>query len=134
MGYLDNRCYVLVRFKDGYMDGDIDSLKELLALAGVKMELTGLADNGFPQDGESVHVCFYFDRDAVKKKLTRGAGRHQKDSFNSLTMQQYKERIEMGDTVAEIAEYVGLSRATLYRRVKEAENLPGPDDCKYITY
>lgn len=107
--------------------GDLQELKRYMLAAGFSVNETKAADN-------NTTITITFESKELDAKRTRRAGRHAKDSFNSLTMQQYKKYIADGETVAQIAEYVGLSRSTLYRRVKAAESLGVPDDCNYITY
>lgn len=113
---------------DYFTAGDVDKLQEMLKTVGIEIEKSKTA-------GGHTHVIIKFDTLEFKKKMGRSAGRHEKGAFDSLTLQQYKARLAAGETVAQIAESVGLSRATLYRRVKATENMPGADDSmKQVTW
>ena len=103
--------------------GSVEELRALLDKIGVKMIVTE-----DPQDPTYSRVEFEYDPVAVTRSSTRYAGRKKKDAFNLLTLAEYRERVANGETLQQIADYVGLSRSTFYRRVKAAESLPGIDD------
>lgn len=57
-----------------------------------------------------------------KKKVTRGAGKHRKQhTYGIIELKEVEQKIEMigADNVAK---EMGISRSTLFRRLKEAKN------------
>ena len=108
--------------------GSVEELQELLDKIGVKMIVS--EDQ---QDPSYSRVDFEYDAAAVDRRfITRRAGRKKRDSFNRLTLTEYRERVANGETLEQIANYVNLSRSTLYRRVKAAELQPGDDSYKIV--
>lgn len=120
--------YVDVTVIDYLTCGDVEALRKMLENVGIEIEKRETS-------GDHARFIIKFDTTAFKKKMGRSAGRHEKYAFESLTLQEYKRRIAAGETAAMIADSLGLSRATLYRRVKAAEMEPGADDSlKYVTW
>lgn len=57
-----------------------------------------------------------------RKKVTRGAGKHRKQhTYGIIELKEVEQKIEMigADNVAK---EMGISRSTLFRRIKEAKN------------
>ena len=108
-----------------YTFGSVEELQALLDKIGVKMIVTEE-----PQNPTYSRVEFEYDPVAVDRRaISRNAGRKSRvDGFNHLTLAEYRERVANGQTITQIAEYVGLNRSTFYHRVKAAEKLPGNDD------
>lgn len=71
------------------------------------------------KSGDSVAV-FEFDRDRIKEKRNRSAGRKRLDITELYT---YGDILDMRKTMttSQIAKSLNLSRTTLYRRMKEHE-------------
>lgn len=64
-----------------------------------------------------------YDNEALKKKLSRSAGMHRKITNSYITIGEAKERMRNGETAEKIAKELGISRATLFRRLKELGEL-----------
>lgn len=56
-----------------------------------------------------------------RKKVTRGAGKPRKNTFGILELKEVENRIEMFGA-DNVAKELGISRSTLFRRIKEAKN------------
>lgn len=57
-----------------------------------------------------------------KKKVTRGAGKHRKQhTYGVIELKEVEQKIEMIG-VDNVAKELGISRSTLFRRLKEAKN------------
>lgn len=120
--------FVGVTVVDYLTCGDVEKLREMLENVGIEIKKGETSEN-------HTRFTIKFDTAAFKKKMGRSAGRHEKYAFESLTLQEYKRRIAAGETAAMIADSLGLSRATLYRRVKAAKREPGSDDSlKHVTW
>lgn len=98
---------------------DTAKLNELLQKIGAKAEIQDLGDGYY-------RLSVKYDPEEVQKKVTRGAGRPQKSAKEWLTIGAVREMAK-AQGVAATAEYLGLSKATYYRRMKEYANVPDGD-------
>ena len=105
---------VTITAQKNSIQGNTREVKELLKRIGIQVDVE---DTG----ADCIEIKLDYDLYASMKACTRKAGRKTKDAFRSLTLEDYRKRREDGQTLDEIAEYVGLSRSTLYRRAKAAE-------------
>lgn len=98
------------------IQGNTREVKALLERIGIHVDIKDASAN-------CIEIKLDYDLYASMNACTRNAGRKTKDAFRALTFEDYRKRRDRGQTMDEIAEYVGLSRSTLYRRVKAAEEL-----------
>ncbi len=98
------------------IQGNTREVKEILKRIGIHVDVKDAGAN-------CIEIKLDYDLYASMNACTRNAGRKTKDAFRALTLEDYRKRRGRGQTMDEIAEYVGLSRSTLYRRVKAAEEL-----------
>ena len=95
---------------------DIDNdLGEILQGIGINMS--------FHEDinGEK-SIIFDYDISDIREKLGRGAGAKPKN-LNDITAQDVRDRMASGETAEQIAKSLGITRSTLFRRLKKAENI-----------
>ena len=94
---------------------EIKELTKIFEKIGVTMEITESKDS----------LVFKYDISNVNKKLGRQAGRNKRQLQRNVQVQEIRERMK-NESADEIAKTLGLSRATLFRRLKNAEenNLP----------
>ena len=95
---------------------DIDNdLGEILQGIGINMS--------FHEDinGEK-SIIFDYDISDIREKLGRGAGAKPK-TLNDITAQDVRDRMASGETAEQIAKSLGITRSTLFRRLKKAETI-----------
>lgn len=71
---------------------------------------------------EKVNRVRFVKTKDYRKKVTRGAGKHRKQhTYGIIELKEVEQKIEMigADNVAK---EMGISRSTLFRRIKEAKN------------
>lgn len=90
----------------------LEELNQLLNSLGVKFE-TKESDN-FPL------LAITYDPEKIRKKLSRGAGAKPKFMDRTVLVDDIKHRME-NETADEIAKSLGVSRSTLFRKLKHAE-------------
>lgn len=78
-------------------------------------------------DGREKYHCFYvnfkWDEYKMQKKLTRNAGAKRKHvPWNQNKVEDIRKRMET-ESAEVVAKSLGISRATLFRKLKEAEEL-----------
>lgn len=93
-----------------------DQLVPYLEKIGVKAAIK--------KSNETTLLEIEYDEDELHKHLTRSAGRYPK-YVHSYKIADIQQRKKDGESVQDIAADLGISRATLYRRLKKAaeENL-----------
>lgn len=104
----------------GYVPDDIiddlnGQLKDLLKMIEVEIELHE------SPTGEK-YIDLYYDPMITRKAIRRDSG-VEKKYLNDIAPQQIRERMAAGETAAQIAESLGITRSTLFRRLKKAEEL-----------
>ncbi|MBR5583730.1 MAG: hypothetical protein IKW21_04310 [Lachnospiraceae bacterium] len=92
---------------------DLQELKEILNRAGVQFVCT---------QGEDKHVIMFFrwSKYMVDRKQTRNAGARKVYPNKDITVLEVRERMKT-ESADDIAKSLGISRATLFRRLKAAE-------------
>lgn len=90
-----------------------DQLVPYLEKIGVKAAIK--------KSNETTLLEIEYDEDELHKHLTRSAGRYHKN-IGLHKVSDIQQRRENGESVKDIAKELGISTATLYRRLKEAEN------------
>ena len=88
----------------------VDDLGEILNSIGIEMNLT---NNGT--------MIVKYDLPNVKKLLKRGAGAHKKVAKKTMEVADAKLLMDSGETAEHLAEDLGISRRTFFRRLKSAE-------------
>ena len=94
---------------------DFSELQAILAKAGVHMRVE-MSDN-YSHDS----VMFSYDEEFVKYKQGRNAGRKPKYAKGWATVAEVKKWLET-KTADEIASNFGISKSTLYRRLKRDDH------------
>ena len=113
---MDNmdKIHIPIR-KTAYMDTEIERLKGVLAPLGIELGI----------DNELMALVFQYDSNKLQEKQTRNAGRpraKERDRSLPYTITEVKTMMkEM--TADQVAAQIGVSRATLYRKLKEADKL-----------
>ena len=67
-------------------------------------------------------IIFDYDISDIREKLGRGAGAKPKN-LNDITAQDVRDRMASGETAEQIAKSLGITRSTLFRRLKKAETI-----------
>lgn len=104
----------------GYVPQDIiddinNDLGKLLKEISVSMNIQ--------EDGNGEKsIEFKYDTEQGRKDWGRGAGPKPKD-LNDITAQEVRDRMASGETAAEIAKSLGITRSTLFRRLKKAKTI-----------
>ena len=109
-----DKIHIPIR-KTAYMDTEIERLKGVLAPLGIELGI----------DNELMALVFQYDSNKLQEKQTRNAGRpraKERDRSLPYTITEVKTMMkEM--TADQVAAQIGVSRATLYRKLKEADKL-----------
>lgn len=93
---------------------DFEVLKELLSSAGVTFEVQ--KEDGSPIPYELV---IEYDESQLRRSMTRCAGTNRKFTNRVVSRKEIEERLKT-ETAEEIAESLGVSRSTLFRKLKVA--------------
>ena len=83
----------------------------------------------FMDDDDYCKLTFVFDESEVEQKRTRNAGikvKYNEDAYDE-TYGSIKQRLE-SETQEAVAKSLGMSRMTLYRKLKKAEQLEVAND------
>lgn len=91
---------------------NLAELNELLAKSDISIDLL--------KNEYGTYLIINCDTDEVKKKLSRNAGRPQK-SHSTISVSEVEERMAKGESAEDIASELGISRSTLFRRLKKAK-------------
>jgi len=94
---------------------NFEVLKELLSSAGVLFEIQK-REEGSPIPYE---LRIEYDESQLRKSMTRNAGAGRKFANRTISLEEIEKRLK-NETAEEIAESLGLSRATFFRKLKEA--------------
>ena len=98
---------------DGEPDQEsIAQLNELLRLAGASADIYRNEHYNY------LALTIKYDKEVVEQKRTRGAGRNKMQSDRACTYGQVLAMLKE-NTAQDVAAYLGMSRATLFRRLKE---------------
>ena len=108
--------FMVHRNAELYENEDLSNLQTLLEVIGASANIESDA-NGYS------FLNITYDEAVVKRKTTRLAGRHEKVSLNQMTYGDLR-RLRKKYTMDEIAAMAGLSKRTLYRRLKEQDLYP----------
>ena len=96
-----------------YKDAEIERLRGVLAPLGIELTM----------DTEMMALVFQYDSNELQTKQTRNAGRPRakaRDRAMPYTITEVKNMMkEM--PADQVAAQIGVSRATLYRKLKEAD-------------
>ena len=104
---------------------DAEKLKEALRPLGiqVKLEETKFMDDDY------YNLMFVFDESELEQRRTRNAGvkvKYREDAYDQ-TYGSIKIRLD-SETQEHVAKSLGMSRMTLYRKLKKAVELGVSDD------
>lgn len=91
---------------------DLQELKEILNRAGVQFVCV--------EGSKSVLMTFSWSKYLVDRKQTRNAGTKKIHPNKDTTVSEIRERMKT-ESADDIARSLGISRATLFRRLKAAE-------------
>lgn len=91
---------------------NLAELNELLAKSDISIDIL--------KNEYGTHLIINCDTDEVKKKLSRNAGRRKK-SHSAILVSEIEERMAKGESADDIASELGISRSTLFRRLKESK-------------
>lgn len=94
----------------------IKEINEILANVGVDIEIEDSPESY----SKSKRLKINFDTLESKKIKARGAGRPRKRIEKLIKVEEICRRME-NETASQIAEELGISRGTLYRKLKEAK-------------
>lgn len=81
-----------------------------------------MRDVGISFRVENGEIYIYLSQESYQKKKNRNAGAKQKCLTEHMTVREIRERMTAGETADQIAKRLGISRPTLFRRLKKAEN------------
>ena len=90
---------------------EIEMLNDVISKAGVTVEIKRYSSG--------VGINFKYDTEKVKNQ--RGAGRPKYKYQYTVTVDEVRQRLNAGETAEQIAKDLGISRATLFRKLKYAE-------------
>lgn len=90
---------------------EIEMLNNIISKAGVTVEIKRYT-NG-------MGINFKYDTEKVKNQ--RGAGRPKYKYQYTVTLDEVRQRLNAGETAEQIAKDLDISRATLFRKMKIAE-------------
>lgn len=108
-----------------FIYGDEEVVSELNS----KLGEYGLIVTREPSDSGRECVTIKFDAYKFKKKAGRNAGAKHKNVGVRMTFDEIKAAID-AKSAQEVADELGISKSTLYRRIKEAE-LYGDDGVSF---
>lgn len=100
---------------------DVDAAKALVMDLGdvfKKLGIEAIVEEPTSPD-EHAWLSLHYDVEDVQRKFSRRAGK--KERYLRLTPQEVRDRMAAGESAEAIAKKAGISRATLFRRLKTAE-------------
>ena len=115
----------LVRKLSGNKE-DADKLAESLRSFGIQVRLE---ETTFMDDDDYYNLTFVFDESELEQRRTRNAGikvKYREGAYDQ-TYGSVKVRLD-SETHEQVARSLGMSRMTLYRKLKKAEELSVCDD------
>lgn len=95
----------------------VSELNVILNKIGCKAEIKKYTS----EYGTSLGLEIEYDTQKIEKKLNRNAGRKKARCEFAIETQEIRERIKKGEKAETIANELGISRSTLFRKLKEAE-------------
>ena len=101
-------------------------LAEALRSFGVQVKLE---ETKFMDDDDYYNLTFKFDESELEQRRTRNAGvkvKYHEDAYNQ-TYGSIKIRLD-SETQEQVAKSLGMSRMTLYRKLKKAEEMGVSND------
>ena len=102
-------------------DDEIDSLNTLNRLLRPTGAVASLENAKIEEEDIGYCLHIQFDENEVQKKISRNAGKPRiKLSSGQVDLDMIKKRIK-NETAESVAHDLGISRRTLFRRIKEAE-------------
>lgn len=96
----------------------VSELNNILSQVGVSLEL----EEHRAENDIYTSLAIRYNPQKIKEKLKRNAGRKGSVITGDWTVGQIRERMKQGETAEDIAKELGVSRATLFRKLKEAED------------
>lgn len=96
----------------------VSELDGLLSQVGISLEL----EEHRTKSDVYTSLAISYNPQKIKEKLKRNAGRKGSIITGDWTVGQIRERMEQGEIAEDIAKELGVSRATLFRKLKEAED------------
>ena len=115
----------LVRKLNGNKE-DALKLTEALQPFGIQVKLE---ETKFMDDDDYYNLMFVFDESELEQRRTRNAGikvKYHEEAYDQ-TYGSIKIRLD-SETQEHVAKSLGMSRMTLYRKLKKAEELGVSDD------
>lgn len=102
-------------------ESEIESGKKLVDDLAAVLRKIGIAVEVSEQENENgkAWLTFGYDLENVERKFARGAGK--KERYLNVTPGEVRDRMAAGESAEAIAKDLGISRATLFRRLKNAE-------------
>ena len=107
-------------------EDEVDKLAQALSGFGIQIKFE---DTIFMDNNNYSKLTFIFDEDEVEQRRTRNAGikvKYRDEAYDE-TYGSVKLRLE-SETHEAVAKALGMSRMTLYRKLKKAENTGIGDD------
>lgn len=102
-------------------ESEIESGKKLVDDLAAVLRKIGITVEVSEQENENgkAWLMFGYDLENVERKFARGAGK--KERYLNVTPGEVRDRMTAGESAEDIAKDLGISRATLFRRLKNAE-------------
>lgn len=105
-------CYSIY-LREEMPEEEVAELNTILNKVGARMSTYYENDNYF--------LYIFCSADEMHKTIGRNAGAKRKYLKNDVKVSEIRDRMAMGETVEQIAKSLGISRATLFRRLKECD-------------
>lgn len=105
---------------------EADKLAQALRRVGIQVKFE---DTSFMDDNDYSKLTFVFDESELEQRLTRNAGikvKYNNEAYDE-TYGSIKRRLET-ETHDSVAKSLGMSRMTLYRKLKKAEEMKIGED------
>ena len=92
----------------------VNDLADVLKKIGVEVEISEPTNSD-----KYTWLSFRYDMEDVNRKFSRKSGK--KERYLDITPGEVRDRMAAGESAEAIANGLGISRATLFRRLKNAE-------------
>lgn len=106
----------LIYWLDKYQSNNLEELCEINSLLcnhGISIEVKQY------ENGKGILIKY--DTEQIKEKLHRNAGRNKKQCLLDVEVKDIRERMNKGESAEMIASELGISRSTLFRKLKYAK-------------
>lgn len=113
---MESLDFMLYSVPDDDEKKNLEKLNELLSKLNASAEFRKVKDYCF--------LRIAYDTNDVQKICSRGAGRPKKYLNSISTVEEVRERMK-NETAEDIAESLGISRSTFFRKLKEIEKNGG---------